>query len=141
MRIGEISRELGVSADTLRFYEREGLLPSPPRTESGYRDYGPTEVERIRLMLDLRRLDIPPIDAARIASWCQSGHCSETTTALPVLLAARRAAVRERIEGLEKLDARLAALESHLTLASLPMAGGSAPCCVAAAAVEERVNH
>jgi hypothetical protein len=87
-------------------------------------------------MLDLRRLDIPVADAARIAGWCQTGHCGETTAALPVLIGARRAAIRERIAGLELLDARLAALEAHLGLVSLPMAGETGPCCGAAAAVE-----
>lgn len=135
MRIGELARELSVSTDTLRFYERSGMLPRPARSENGYREYGPLEVERIRLMLDLRRLDIPLADAARIAGWCQSGHCSETSTALPELLAARRAAIGERIRGLEELDRRLAGLEAHLALSPLPMAGEAGPCCAAAAAI------
>jgi DNA-binding transcriptional MerR regulator len=136
VRIGELARELGVSADTLRFYERSGLLPRPRRAENGYRDYGPVEVERIRLMLDLRRLDIGLTDAARMASWCQSGHCADTSTALPQLLTTRRAALRERIRGLEELDRRLRALESHLSLVDLPMAGDvGGPCCGAAAMV------
>ena len=59
MQIGELARRLGVSADTLRFYERSGVLPRPPRGENGYRDYGPADADRIRLMLDLRRLDLP----------------------------------------------------------------------------------
>lgn len=137
MRIGELASELGVSADTLRFYERRGLLPTPPRTASGYRDYGPAEVERIRLMLDLRRLEVPPTDAARIAGWCQSGHCSEASSALPELIHVRRAALGERIDRLEDLDRRLAELERHLALASLPLAGETGPCCAAAAAVDE----
>ena len=136
MRIGELASELGVSADTLRFYERSGLLPCPQRADNGYREYGPIELERIRLMLDLRRLDIPLTDAARIAGWCQTGHCAETSTALPELLAARRAAIRERISGLEELDRRLQALQAHLSLASLPMLADGGPCCGAAAAIE-----
>lgn len=136
MRIGELARELGVSADTLRFYERDGLLPRPPRGENGYRDYGALDLERIRLLLDLRRLDIPLSEAASLAGWCQSGHCADTTEALPPVIAARRAAIRERISGLEALDRRLAALESHLTLVSLPMAGEpGGPCCAAAGLV------
>lgn len=141
MRIGDLARELGVSADTLRFYERSGLLPPPQRAENGYRDYGPAEMERIRLMLDLRRLDVPLSDAARIAGWCQTGHCSEASSALPEVLAARRAALRERIEGLQALDRRLAELERHLALSALPMAGAAGPCCAAAAAVEEIVHE
>jgi DNA-binding transcriptional MerR regulator len=141
MRIGELARELSVSADTLRFYERSGLLPRPRRTDSGYRDYGPAEIERIRLMLDLRRLDLPPVDAARIAGWCQTGHCAETSRALPEVLQARRAAIRERIEGLQALERRLATLEAHLSLRPLPMAGTTGPCCAAAAAIEDIVSH
>ena len=133
MRIGELARDLGVSADPLRFYERSGLLPRPRRALNGYREYGPLESERVRLMLDLRRLDIPLADAARIAGWCQAGHCEETSTALPQLLSTRRVAIQERIRGLEALDRRLAALEAHLALVPLPMAGElGGPCCAAA---------
>ena len=41
MRIGELAKTAGLTPDTIRFYEREGLLEAPPRTPSGYRDYGP----------------------------------------------------------------------------------------------------
>lgn len=133
MRIGELARQLGVSADTLRFYERSGLLPRPRRGANGYRDYGRTELERIRLMLDLWRLDLPLDEAARLAGWCQSGHCAETTAELPLAIAAKRAELRERIEGLQELDRRLTALERHLSLAPLPMAEGHGACCSAVA--------
>jgi DNA-binding transcriptional MerR regulator len=142
MRIGELASDLGVSADTLRYYERDGLLPRPPRGENGYREYGPADRERVRLLLDLRRLDVPLAEAASLSAWCQTGHCAETTDALPQVLRARRAAIRERIAGLEELDRRLAVLESHLSLVSLPMAGeAGGPCCAAAAAVGDAVSH
>lgn len=133
MRIGELARELGVSADTLRFYERSGLLPDPQRAENNYREYGAADLDRIRLMLDLRRLDLPLDEASRLAEWCQTGHCAETTVELPRALAVKRAELRERIDGLEYLDARLAALERHLTLSELPVIGDAGPCCAAAA--------
>ena len=136
MRIGELARELGVSADTLRFYEKSGLLPGPGRGENGYREYDAADVERLRLVVELRRLDIPAPDAARMACWCQTGHCLETSTELPHAIAARRLAIAERIAGLRDLDGRLAALEHHLALTELPMAGAEGPCCAAAAAVE-----
>ena len=44
MRIGEIAKRAGVTVDTVRFYERVGVLPAPARTESGYRDYEPETV-------------------------------------------------------------------------------------------------
>lgn len=138
VRIGELAAAVGVSPDTIRFYERAGLLPRPPRLDNGYREYGPTELERVRLMLNLRRLDIPLADTAEIAGWCQTGHCAEASTALPVVLSARRAAVRERIRGLEELDRRLAALERHLGQVNLPVLGQDGPCCSAAAALRDQ---
>jgi len=47
---GELARLTGVSTDTLRHYERLGLLPTPPRTDGGYRDYPPHSQERVRLI-------------------------------------------------------------------------------------------
>ena len=49
MKIGEIATEAGVTVDTVRFYERVGVLPPPARTESGYRDYERDTIERIKL--------------------------------------------------------------------------------------------
>ena len=45
MRIGELARRAGVTADTIRFYEREELLGEPVRTPNGYRDYGEDTLE------------------------------------------------------------------------------------------------
>ncbi|KKM47170.1 hypothetical protein LCGC14_1558990, partial [marine sediment metagenome] len=39
MTIGKVARSSGVSIDTVRYYERQGLIPAPPRKESGYRLY------------------------------------------------------------------------------------------------------
>ena len=56
MKIGEIASEASVSVDTVRFYERVGVLPAPARTASGYRDYAPATVERIRLTRELQAI-------------------------------------------------------------------------------------
>ena len=50
LRSGEVARLAGVSADTLRHYERKGLLPAPLRSSNGYREYSPETVERVRLV-------------------------------------------------------------------------------------------
>jgi DNA-binding transcriptional MerR regulator len=63
MRVGEIARQAGVSVDTVRFYERVGVLPAPERTESGYRDYVPDTVERIRLTRELQAIGFTLADA------------------------------------------------------------------------------
>lgn len=45
-----------MTVDTVRFYERLGVRPAPARTESGYRDYEPTTVERIQLTRELQAI-------------------------------------------------------------------------------------
>ena len=137
MRIGELAERVGISADTLRFYERSGWLPRPERRGNSYRDYAESDVEHIRLLIDLRRLDIPLEDAARIASWCHAGHCGDTTLELPAIIARRRAEVAERMAGLAALDARLDTLQRHLARArpALNVLSSGAPCCDVAHAV------
>lgn len=143
MRIGELARSLGVSADTVRYYEKEGLLSRPARAENGYRDYGAQDVEHLRLLLDLRRMDLPLDAAAQLASWCHSGHCDQTTQELPRQLAGKRQLIAERLASLQQLDERIAQLERHLARRSLEASGlemvslGATACCSAAAAVED----
>lgn len=55
MRIGEAAAFAGVSCDTLRYYERQRLLPRAPRTSSGYRDYSDAIVERVRFVRNALR--------------------------------------------------------------------------------------
>lgn len=50
LKTGELAKRAGVNVETLRFYERKGLLPQPPRRESGYRQYPPENVRRIRFI-------------------------------------------------------------------------------------------
>lgn len=50
LTIGTVARRAGVGIDTIRYYEREGLLPEPQRRTSGYRDYGSGVIERLRFI-------------------------------------------------------------------------------------------
>jgi DNA-binding transcriptional MerR regulator len=56
LRIGEVAQSAGVSIDTIRFYERRGVLPQPQRRQSGYRVYTEATVERIRLARALQNM-------------------------------------------------------------------------------------
>jgi MerR family mercuric resistance operon transcriptional regulator len=47
MQIGIVAEKIGLSVDAIRFYERNGLLPRPPRTEGGFRRYGENDVETL----------------------------------------------------------------------------------------------
>ena len=53
-RIGELARLAGVPVDTIRYYERTGLIPPPPRTAAGYRRYSSEVLARLQMVRRLR---------------------------------------------------------------------------------------
>ena len=120
MKIGDIARDLGTTPEAIRFYERRGLLPEPPRSDNGYREYGERDASRLRLLMGLRRLDLPLVQAAELAGMCAEGRCQEVSTELRDVLAEKRAELRHRIEDLNYLDRRLAHLEGGLAAGHEP---------------------
>jgi DNA-binding transcriptional MerR regulator len=100
MRIGEVATRAGVTVDTVRFYERVGVLPAPARRESGYRDFPPSTVERIRLTRELQAIGFTLAEAVdALAAHDAGGATCESERW-------RLAAVLTRV------DARLAELEA-----------------------------
>lgn len=55
LKIGELARRTGVNVQTVRYYERRGILAEPPRKDSGYRQYRPEAVRRIRFIKRAQR--------------------------------------------------------------------------------------
>ena len=58
MKIGELAIASGTPVDTIRFYEREGLLPAPARNEANYRQYEAVHLERLQFIRASRNLDM-----------------------------------------------------------------------------------
>lgn len=56
MQIGTVGKKVGLSVDAIRFYERNALLPRPPRTEGGFRRYGESDVERLGFIRRVQNL-------------------------------------------------------------------------------------
>ncbi|NML17065.1 Cd(II)/Pb(II)-responsive transcriptional regulator [Azohydromonas caseinilytica] len=65
MKIGELANTTGIQVETIRFYEREGLLPLPPRTSGNYRVYDTGHVERLAFIRHCRSLDMT-LDEIRV---------------------------------------------------------------------------
>jgi DNA-binding transcriptional MerR regulator len=110
MRIGELARRTGVSERMLRYYEQEGLL-TPKRTDTGYRDYGPDEVDAAHRIRVLSSAGLK-ISSIRLLLPCVLGT-------QPVFhpCAEARAALRREVE---KLDVQLHNLsESRRMVATL----------------------
>jgi DNA-binding transcriptional MerR regulator len=115
MKIGEIAKQAGVTVDTVRFYERVGVLPEPARTDSGYRDYAPDTVGRIRLTRELQAIGFRLGDAVdALAAHDAGGATCESE--------------RWRLQAvLDRVDAKLAelnALRGRIVAAQEACAGG-----------------
>ena len=65
MKIGELARLAGTNVETIRYYERDGLLPVPARSEGNYRIYGETHVQRLFFIRRCRGLDMT-LDEIRV---------------------------------------------------------------------------
>ncbi|MPZ70595.1 MAG: MerR family transcriptional regulator [Actinobacteria bacterium] len=63
-RIGESAERVGVNPKTIRFYESIGVIPEPPRTPAGYRDYEEEHVERLQFIRAAQRLGLRLEDIA-----------------------------------------------------------------------------
>ena len=127
-----MAQAVGVRPDTIRFYERAGALRRPDRGKNRYREYGEADARRLRLLVDLRRLDLPLDQAAKLAEGCASGHAATLGEGFRDLIAQRRADVARQIDRLRDLDARLAELDTHL--ATVEERGSyrlGGPCCEA----------
>lgn len=68
MRIGELATATGTTVETIRYYEKEGLLPAPERGLNNYRSYGQPQLERLRLIRNCRALDMTQDEIRAILS-------------------------------------------------------------------------
>ena len=69
MKIGELSQATGVDVETIRYYEKSGLLPAPARQANGYREYGTSHLERLAFVRHCRALDLPLAEVQRLLAF------------------------------------------------------------------------
>lgn len=105
LNIGALSKATGVKIETIRYYERIGLLPAPERTPAGYRQYGPDHVRQVSFIRKGRDLGFQ-IEAIRTLLRLAAhpdNPCDDANT----LAAAHLAEVERKIEELGRLRAAL----------------------------------
>ena len=73
MRIGQLAETTGISRDTIRYYEKIGLLPAPRRRESGYREYPDEAGNRIRVIRNAVQLGFPLKEIAKVLNVRDAG--------------------------------------------------------------------
>lgn len=101
MRIGVLARECGVSIDTIRYYEREGLLPSPRRRPSGYREYGEDTLGRLRFIRHAKDLGFSLEDIRELLSL--SSDREQGVKGVKQRAEARLEVVEERMAQLQRM--------------------------------------
>ncbi len=75
LRVAEVADAIGVKPDTIRFYEREGLLPPPRRTPSGYRSYDDRALDRLKFIRGAQRLGLRLSDIRDLLAVRDTGIC------------------------------------------------------------------
>lgn len=108
MKIGEVAAQSGCKVETIRYYERQGLLPRPARTASGYRSYGHQDVDRLGFVTRSRALGF---GLAEIRDFIGLEENPDLSCADVDRLAREHLAeVRHKLEQLQRLERALAAL-------------------------------
>ncbi|MFN3375036.1 MAG: Cd(II)/Pb(II)-responsive transcriptional regulator [Burkholderiaceae bacterium] len=110
-RIGEAARQSGVSTDTIRYYEREGLLPRAGRADNAYRLYSEADVHRLRFIRLCRAMDmsLAEVRALLDLDWGRRSDCEAARATLDAHLQH----VRDRLAELQLLEQDLQALREH----------------------------
>lgn len=111
MRIGELAGRAGCPVETVRYYEREGLMPAPRRTAGNYRLYGPEHAERLAFIRRCRSLDmsLPEIRTLLSAIARPDAACGP----INALLDEHIGHVAARITELRQLKTELVAIREH----------------------------
>jgi DNA-binding transcriptional MerR regulator len=106
MKVGQVAKAAGVSIQTIRFYERRGLLPVPIRLSSGYRDYPDRSVSTVLLIKQMQELGFTLRELSRFI------HLLETEPHNPV---ERRACVEAKLTSIDEQIERLRSMRRQLS--------------------------
>lgn len=108
MKIGELATHAGCDVQTVRFYEREGLLEEPPRETSGYRRYDERHLTRLTFIRHCRTLDIPLPEVRQLLDFAAKPE--QSCAQVNELLDEHIVLVKRRIQALRTLEKQLVSL-------------------------------
>ncbi|TAM84875.1 MAG: Hg(II)-responsive transcriptional regulator [Candidimonas sp.] len=106
LTIGTFAKAAGVNVETIRFYQRKGLLSTPTRPTGGIRHYGDADVARVKFVKSSKRLGFNLGEIAQLLRLEDGAHCGEAAE----LAAERLNDVRVRLADLVRIEAALSQL-------------------------------
>ena len=108
MKIGTVAKQAKVAIETVRYYERRGLIPPPPRTSSGYREYPVDTVNRIRFVKRAQKVGFTLSEIQKLLNL--EARPLNVCTEVKAQAITRQIEVRERIDDLQRIDRSLSKL-------------------------------
>ncbi|MDO9001836.1 MAG: Cd(II)/Pb(II)-responsive transcriptional regulator [Aquabacterium sp.] len=111
MKIGDLAQVAQCTVETIRYYEKEGLLPAPARTAGNFRVYGPEHAERLRFIRNCRALDMSHSEIHALLRLAD--QTAEDCGAVNAVFDQHIAHVDERIRELTQLKQQLANLRQR----------------------------
>jgi len=132
LRVGDVAARAGVHRETLRYYERRGLIPPPPRRSSGYRQYPVETVERVRLIKWAQGLGFTLREIAEL-SRIPRDHLRGRTAQV-------RTRAKTKIREIDDRIRRLLAMKRRLRAITRCRCRGDCPIVAEAALGEERTR-
>ena len=115
---GDLARATGCNIETIRYYEKTGLLPDPPRTDAGYRIYSAAHATRLRFILRARELGFSMEDIRGLMG-LEDG-AAPTCAEVKERTERHLADVRARIADLRRIESVLAATAARCSGAEVP---------------------
>jgi DNA-binding transcriptional MerR regulator len=133
VRISELADQVGVPVSTVRYYERIGLMGTPARTGSGYRDYDDASATRLLFVSRARRLGLSCEQIAELLSVWGGRDCTSAHDRVARLVHDKQAEIVARIEELTAFAAQLDGVRASLEASPPPAACQTdLSCCVPA---------
>ncbi|HWH35561.1 MAG TPA: heavy metal-responsive transcriptional regulator [Acidimicrobiales bacterium] len=117
LTVSKLAGAVGTSSDTLRYYERIGLLPEPARSPAGYRLYGAEAVDRVRFIKRAQRFGLRLEEIAELLSIRERGLCPCGRTRR--MLEEKVSGLTEEMAALEQLRADIQAMLDQKLLADV----------------------
>jgi DNA-binding transcriptional MerR regulator len=131
VRISELAATAHVPTSTVRYYERVGLLTSPSRTPSGYRDYGEDEAARLLFITRARRMGLTCDQIISLIPVWAGTNCGAARDRVSRLIEEKQGEIAERLGELEHFTAQLDEVRQTLEQQAPPLAcRADLTCCV-----------
>ncbi len=136
LTVSKLGAEVGVTSDTVRYYEKAGLLPAPDRSPAGYRVYGSDALERLRFIkgaqrIGLRLREVRELLDVRDRGLCPCGHTES-------LLDRRASEIDLEIAGLTETKRELLAFKKRFAAIDCPEGAEPWPCAQEFVALADR---